>query len=74
MVVFNNHHLAVTVFLFCLGTAFQLQGVFGDPVLQQMAIVVTWLPCVLFWLGHYYYHQDSAACRAEPPSDSFEPV
>lgn len=39
--------LLAALLLFCLGTVFQFNGVFGDPYLQQLAIVATWLPVVL---------------------------
>ena len=43
----NSRHLLFSVVLFCLGTVFQFNGVFGDPFMQQMAFVVVWLPVVL---------------------------
>jgi len=47
--------------LFCLGTLFQFQGAFGNPYLQQIAILVTWLPLALLLLQWYFYsYADSA--------------
>ncbi len=39
--------LLSSLLLFCLGAVFQFHGAFGDPYLQQLAIVATWLPVVL---------------------------
>ena len=53
----NRRHLLFAVFLFCLGSAFQSQGAFGDPYMQQIAFTGTWLPVVLWALKKYYYRQ-----------------
>jgi hypothetical protein len=54
--------------LFCLGTLFQFQGAFGNPYLQQIAILVTWLPLALLLLQWYFYsYADSALTHQQRP-------
>ena len=63
-----NRHLLCAVGLFCAGAVFQFQGAFGDPYLQQIAILVTWLPVALVLLREYYYsYADSALTEGRPP-------
>jgi hypothetical protein len=45
-----------------------LQGAFGDPYLQQISILVTWLPVALVLLqGYYYSYTHSALTEGRPP-------
>ena len=65
----RNRHLLCAVVLFCAGAAFQLQGAFGDPYLQQISILVTWLPVALVLLqGYYYSYAHSALTEGRPPA------
>ena len=51
-----NKYLFPSILFFCVGTVFQFNGgTFGDPYLQQFALLFTWLPVTLVALRHYYY-------------------
>jgi hypothetical protein len=72
-----NAYLLLAIVLFCLGTVFQFNGgVFGDPYMQQIALVATWLPVTLVVLRHYYYNGLALTNRvaSDPPDATSQPV
>jgi len=67
----TNAYLVLSLLLFCLGTVLQFQGgMFGDPYLQQFAVVATWLPVALVALRYYYYSYSPLTPPLPAPADS----
>ena len=68
-----NRYLFLSILFFCLGTVLEFNGgTFGNPYLQHIALVATWLPVTLVALRHYYYSSLPAltAQVAPQPVDS----
>ena len=54
----RTHLIFISILLFSLGVVFQLNG--DDPLLQQCAIVVTWMPVALLAVFRYQLLQQNA--------------